>query len=129
MPGWSRCLIVAHGSTIACTIPWTPGGEHGHERSRPQYQSDAGEPALRCKNPFRRIVRLAAAKALPRARTAIGKLKGKGPNPSRITKTLGISRPGVYKHMGMRRALRRAGTGEASWDGRQRALGLSFLTR
>jgi hypothetical protein len=55
---------------------------------------------LRCKNPFRRIVPLAAAKALPHARTAIGKLKGEGPNPSRITKTLGISRPSGYKHMG-----------------------------
>jgi len=57
--GWSRRLIVAHRSRIACTIPWTPSGEHRHERSRPQYQSDAGEPALRHKNPLRRIVPLA----------------------------------------------------------------------
>jgi hypothetical protein len=57
------------------TIPQTPGGEHSHERSRPQYQSDAGEPALRRKNPLGRIVPLAGGArqgALPHARRCAG---------------------------------------------------------
>src|ERR1700681_1087045 len=81
MPGWSRRLIVARRSRIACTIPWTPSGEHRHERSRPQYQSDAGEPALRRKNPFRRLVPLAGGarqKALPHARRCAGVRRAKG---------------------------------------------------
>ena len=47
-----------------------PNGQHRHERSRPQYRPDAGEPALRRKNPFRRRVPLAGGalqKALPHA--------------------------------------------------------------
>src|ERR1700676_5719251 len=66
MLGWSRCLMQANSSTI----PWTPGGKHRHERQRPQYRPDAGEPALRRKNPFRRRVPLAGGalqKALPHA--------------------------------------------------------------
>jgi hypothetical protein len=38
---------------------WPPSGKHRHERSRPQYRSDASEPALRRQNPFRRRVPLA----------------------------------------------------------------------
>src|SRR6266849_125542 len=45
MPGWSRCLIVAQRSTI----PWTQSGKQRHERPRPQYRTDAGEPAVRGK--------------------------------------------------------------------------------
>src|SRR6266403_3618337 len=77
MPGWSRCLIQANSSTI----PWTPSGEHSHERSRPPYRSDAGEPALRRKNPLRRIVPLAGGarqKALPHARRCAGIRRAKG---------------------------------------------------
>src|SRR6266478_5213369 len=86
MPGWSRRLIVAHRSRIACTIPRTPSGEDRHERSRPQYQSDAGEPTLRRKNPLRRIVPLAGGarqKALPHARRCAGirRTKGKPEKP------------------------------------------------
>jgi len=70
--------IPAHGSTI----PWTQSGEHGPERSRPQYRFDAGEPALRRKNPLRRIVPLAGSarqEALPHARRCaeIRRAKGK----------------------------------------------------
>src|SRR5229473_4978967 len=68
---------VAHGSTI----PWTPSGEHGDERSRPQYRSDAGEPALRRQNPLRRIVPLAGGarqKTLPHARRGAGFRRAKG---------------------------------------------------
>ena len=32
------------------TIPWTPGGKHRHERPRPQYRPDAGEPAITVQN-------------------------------------------------------------------------------
>src|SRR6266481_2410685 len=74
-------VIVSDRSRIACTIPWTPSGEHRHERSRPQYQSDAGEPALRRKNPLRRIVPLAGGprqKALPHARRCAGIRRTKG---------------------------------------------------
>ena len=82
MPGWCRCLIVTHRCSIAYTVSWTPGGEHGHERSRPQYRSDAGEPALRGKDPRKRIVPLAGGArqtALPHARrrTRIRRTKGK----------------------------------------------------
>ena len=59
----------------------TPGGERRHERSRPQCQSDAGEPALRRKNPLRRIVPLAGGarqKALPHARRCAGIRRTKG---------------------------------------------------
>jgi len=56
--------------------------KHRHERSRPQYRPDAGEPALRRKNPFRRLVPLAGGarqKALPHARRCaeIRRAKGK----------------------------------------------------
>jgi hypothetical protein len=58
------------------------GGEQSRERSRPQYRGDAGEPALRGKNPFRRRVPLAGGarqKALPHARrrARIRRAKGK----------------------------------------------------
>src|SRR5258708_39581364 len=82
MTEWSRCLIVAHSSTI----PWTPGEEHRNERSRPQYRADAGEPALRRKNPLRRIMPLAGGPrqtALPHARRWPGLRRAKGePEPA-----------------------------------------------
>ena len=53
--GGSRCPAFPNGSTKA----WTPGGKQRHERSRPQYRPDAGEPAVRRQNPFRRLVPLA----------------------------------------------------------------------
>src|ERR1700720_3524497 len=77
MPGWSRRLIAAHSSTI----PWTPGGKQRHEKSRAQYRPDAGQPALRRKNPFRRLVPLAGGarqKALPHARRCAGIRRTKG---------------------------------------------------
>jgi hypothetical protein len=69
--------MVAHSSRI----PWTPGGKQRHERSRPQCRSDAGQPALRRKNPLRRIVPLtggARQKALPHARRCAGIRRAKG---------------------------------------------------
>jgi hypothetical protein len=42
--------------------------EHSHERSRPQYRPDAGQPALRRKNPRRRIVPLAGGARQKRCR-------------------------------------------------------------
>jgi hypothetical protein len=56
-------------------------GRHRHERSRPQYRSDAGEPALRRKSPFRRRVPLAGdarQKALPHARRCAGIRRAEG---------------------------------------------------
>ena len=56
-------------------------GSTGHERSRPQYRPDAGEPALRRQNPLRRIVPLAGGarqKALPHARRRAGIRRAKG---------------------------------------------------
>ncbi len=63
-------------------IPPMPGGKHRHERSHPKYRPDAGEPALRRQNPFRRRMPLAGGarqKALPHARrcTGIGRAEGK----------------------------------------------------
>jgi len=49
-------------------IPWTPGGEHRHERSRPKYRSDAGKSALRAKNPLRRSCRSPAVRGKRRCR-------------------------------------------------------------
>jgi hypothetical protein len=65
----------------ASTNPRTPSGEQSRERSRPQYRPDAGEPALRGKNPFRRRVPLAAGarqEALPHARRRAGIRRAKG---------------------------------------------------
>jgi hypothetical protein len=61
--------------------PATPSGKHRHERSRPQYRPDAGEPALRGKNPLRRHMPLAGGarqKALPHARRRARMRRAKG---------------------------------------------------
>ena len=58
-----------------------PSGKHRHERSRPQYRPDAGEPALWRQNPFRRRVPLAGGarqEALPHARRRTGIRRAKG---------------------------------------------------
>jgi len=52
-----------------------PNGKDRHERSRPQYRPDAGEPTLWRQSPFRRRVPLAGSarqKALPHARRCTG---------------------------------------------------------
>ena len=75
--GGCRCLIVARTSTVA----WTESRKPRHERSRPQYRPDAGEPAVRRQNPLRRLVPLAGGarqKALPHARRCAGVRRAKG---------------------------------------------------
>ncbi len=62
-------------------IPPDPGGKPRHERSHPKYRPDAGEPALRRQDPFRRRVPLAGGarqEALPHARRCTGIRRAKG---------------------------------------------------
>jgi hypothetical protein len=73
---WGDVDHATHGFGMA-----TPSGGLRLEQSRPQYRPDAGEPALRRKNPRRRIVPLAGGarqKALPHARRCAGIRRSKG---------------------------------------------------
>ena len=65
-------------------------GKHRHERSRPQYRPDAGEPAMRREDPFRRRCRSPAVRGKRRCRMHGGAPGSGAPRENRNARKHGL---------------------------------------